>query len=155
MPGCPYGCESEKHKVNYRFTSIRQFAGRADWRMSRCPGIHRSPIMRSLVIACTFAFASILTVPAYAAFLSGDTLLESCDADEDLPRQQCFYYILGAADALQSEQTRGDPTFCVPEEATADEVYRAAVLFLQAHGEDGDTAAGGMMLAALEEAFPC
>ncbi len=95
----------------------------------------------------------------YGNFISGNVLHKFCAKDRE--DASCSGYILGVTDASIDFQTarafmkqpRTAP--CFREGISPDQVVDIAARYLEAHPEKRDGGAHGLVLAALQEAFPC
>lgn len=110
-----------------------------------------------------------LLMPVYAAdsYLDGDQLLSKCreaikgaDGDANYNSSDtnlCFGYLQSAADTHHAYTKSGlvEPIFCRPEGVSVGKLVLIVVKFLDTHPEVLHNAAGGLVSAALREAFPC
>ncbi|MFT5394873.1 MAG: hypothetical protein ACI85N_000052 [Gammaproteobacteria bacterium] len=110
-----------------------------------------------------------LAMPIYAAdsYLDGDQLLSKCkeaikgaDGDANYNSSDtnlCFGYLQSAADTHHAYTKSGliEPIFCRPEGTSVGNLVLIVVKFLETHPDVLHNAAGGLVSAALREAFPC
>src|SRR5262245_3291613 len=64
----------------------------------------------------------------------------------------CGGYLRGFAD---SHSLLGDRSFCVPTQATTEQLGKVFLKYMDQHPEDLHRDAGAMVAAALRNAFPC
>ncbi len=110
-----------------------------------------------------------LTMLVYAAdsYLDGDQLLSKCkeaikgsngDANyNSSDTNLCFGYLQSAADTHHAYSISGlvEPVFCRPDGVSVGKLVLIVVEFLESHPDVLHNAAGGLVSAALREAFPC
>ena len=122
--------------------------------------------MKRIILACLLMN---LSMPVYAAnsYLDGDQLLSKCQeaikgADGDANYNSsdtnlCFGYLQSAADTHHAYTKSGlvEPIFCRPEGISVGKLVLIVVKFLETHPDVLQNAAGGLVSAALREAFPC
>ena len=88
---------------------------------------------------------------AFAAFDSGNALLESCDNATDAWKQShCLAYIAGVSDVLD-----GMHITCTGGHVSLDEVKDVVVKYLREHPEKRNSDADDSTSIALTSAFPC
>lgn len=118
--------------------------------------------MRKPLIALGISVGALLhsTQPALASFTDGNDLLRSCETPESdrfhhLEVANCMGYILGAYDALSLPVEGREPMFCPPTGLVAKQVYDLVIQYLKDNPKNRHYPAGGLMLMALSDAFPC
>jgi hypothetical protein len=88
---------------------------------------------------------------AFAAFDSGNALLESCDNATDAWKQShCLAYIAGVSDVLD-----GMHITCTGGRVSLDQVKDVVVKYLREHPEQRNSDADDSTSTALALAFPC
>jgi hypothetical protein len=109
-------------------------------------------------------FAVVLALWAQAGwsgFLSGNQLLEYCDVpdapDGTLSEGICLGYIISAADTYGAWEHWGkiNNYICAPAGITSSHLRQIVTKHLREHPEKLDLDAGGQVIKALREAFPC
>lgn len=93
----------------------------------------------------------------WAAFLTGNKLLEFCESDNDVEWGQCMGFIASSEETHETLVVRGNlpPQMCVPSEATLGQLQKVVLKYSKEHPEALHLAAGIIVLYALVEAFPC
>ena len=86
-------------------------------------------------------------------FTTGQDLAAMCRKD----RAACLRYIEGGSDMVTGLQAnRSMPSMiCVPASAAGPDLVNTVSAFLAAHPESLDQGAGGLLWAALYDAYPC
>ena len=86
------------------------------------------------------------------AYMSGNDLFDTCSVASDRTFLQgtCDGYIVGAIDAMQDSKTT-----CVPAGVVIKQLRDVVVQYLQAHPEERQYTAAGIIREAISEAFPC
>ena len=122
--------------------------------------------------AWAFGAAAALTVTAPAQAVTGQELLQQCEALERgavvsgetvrLPKGQeaaaCWVYMGAVQDFAATVEEEGGPSLigsCVPAEATRLELVRAFTRYARAHRADLALRATALVIPALSAAFPC
>lgn len=111
--------------------------------------------MRSLLLAAALALAA---GPALAAqpgdyFYDGNKLHEACQIDHGF----CVGYVAGIVDSYGyiASYSSGPLQFCLPHNATAQQVSDVAVKYLDDNPAQRHMTAALLVLAAVKQAFPC
>jgi hypothetical protein len=97
--------------------------------------------------------ALLMLLADMTSFTTGQDLSATCKKD----RPACLRYIEGGSDmatGLQANRAMA-PMICVPATATGNDLVNTVSAFLTAHPESLDQSAGGLLWAALYEAYPC
>ena len=108
---------------------------------------------------CVAAAAALLAASGAASAqtvttrVTAKALVAVCGED----RSACLTYVLGTVDTFSTALAlaRRPQTYCIPRGATNDQVAQAAVKYLRAHPEEGNTNAAVVVIAGLKEAYPC
>jgi len=94
-----------------------------------------------------------------AGFVSGSELLEWCSEPQDGfgGTGLCTGYVLGAQDSHGYFVNNGlfQPLYCMPKHVTPGQLLLVVKKRLQERPEDLHYAAGGLVIEAFMEAFPC
>jgi hypothetical protein len=95
----------------------------------------------------------LLLLAEMSTFTTGHDLSAVCRKD----RAACLKYIEGGSDMISGLQSnRSMPSMvCVSSDATGPELVNLVSSFLTAHPESLDQGAGGLLWAALYDAYPC
>jgi len=118
-----------------------------------------------LFVAVSLFVASPVMAELGIYFTDGNSLQKNCIETEKettinnaLPSGLCLGYIRGVSD-LHSTLSRNllpKPLFCSPKNATAGQLVKIVIKFLNEHPEIMlHEPASGLVLCALIEAFPC
>ena len=85
--------------------------------------------------------------------VSARTLTTLCGQD----RGACLTYVLGTVDSYAGAlAASGRPqVICIPRGTTNDQIALAAVRYLRAHPEEGNSNASVVVFAGVAAAFPC
>lgn len=112
--------------------------------------------MRSMLMALLTVLAMCPQL-GWAVFFSGNQLLNFCENDNPVEWGQCMGYIASASDTHETWVDWGDlpPQICVPPHATLGQLQKVVLKQFKEHPETLHLAAGGLVLKALMEAFPC
>jgi hypothetical protein len=95
----------------------------------------------------------LLADTSFSSFTSGKDLVAMCRAN----RPACTQYVEGASDMISGfELARSIPwTVCVGPTVGGDQLVDITVKFLNDHPDSLGQGAGGLVWAALFDAFPC
>ena len=93
----------------------------------------------------------------WAAFLTGNKLLEFCESDDYVNVGHCLGYLGSAKDTHQVLVEWGylPPQMCVHPDATLGQLRQVVLKYFKEHPQELHFAAGSLVLNALGEAFPC
>jgi hypothetical protein len=97
--------------------------------------------------------AMLMLLAEMTSFSTGQDLAAMCKKD----RPACLKYIQGGSDmatGLQANRAMAS-MICVPPSASGNDLINDVSAFLAAHPEALDQSAGGLLWAALYDAFPC
>jgi hypothetical protein len=99
------------------------------------------------------AMLMLMADVSFSSFTSGKDLVAMCRAD----RPACRQYIEGASDMITGfEVNRSIPwTVCTGASVTGDQLVDVTTKFLAGHPDSLDQGAGGLIWAALYDAWPC
>ena len=95
-----------------------------------------------------------VTMPASAAFLDGNTLLEECNASGE-KRGGCYGYIIGVADKVNRDHRSLEGRGCTPKSATRGQIIAVAEKHLRNKPEVLHYGADSLVTEALVAAFSC
>lgn len=110
--------------------------------------------MKKLIIAA-FTIASIQSAsPANAMFYDGNDVLRFCGSEQE-DVMQCAGFIVGVVDSFNRIPNRTKGCFETPEGATVRQLRDVVVKWLEAHPEDRHLPGAGLVMLALNNAFPC
>jgi hypothetical protein len=114
--------------------------------------------MRIIIIAVLLS----LSIPGWAAFRSGNTLMElvpgynratgkgAAGATDYMSATDLRSYIVGVHDGLE-----GFKLFCSPDNTSTRQITHIVILYLGNHPEQWSLPANEIIKAALIETFPC
>jgi hypothetical protein len=114
--------------------------------------------MRIIIIAVLLS----LSVPGWAAFRTGNTLMElvpgyksvsgkgAAGATDYMSATDLRSYIAGVHDGLE-----GFNLFCSPNKTNTRQITYIVILYLESHPEEWSLPANEIITTALIEAFPC
>ena len=90
----------------------------------------------------------------HGVFLTGNDLYARCQQSD---QTICVAYIIGISDAMNGLENAETirPKLCTTATVTPAQERDVVVTYLQRHPETRHQEAGGLVLAALIEAFPC
>lgn len=112
--------------------------------------------MRKLFLLVSLVLAA---GQAHAEFMNGQKLMESCSAPEDsFLYGVCWSYVLGVQDAhhdLAATNLLLRPLYCEDANVTAGQRRLIVKKYLQENPEKLHFSAGGLVISAFIEAFPC
>jgi hypothetical protein len=108
-----------------------------------------------LVLGCCTAFAASAAAQGTVNFMDGNKLLEYCNTNERAYSWFCSGYIQGASDQLAMRAVASNQPICFGSDVEGDQVRDVVVRYLTAHPENRVVAAGGLIKAAIEEAWRC
>ena len=97
------------------------------------------------------ALAMLLGSPnSYAAILSGNRLLESCELDDASFRDgMCYGYVFAVYDVIVGEE------FCPPDGVVGEQILPIVMKYLKENPENLHYNAASLVTVALGRAFPC
>jgi hypothetical protein len=97
--------------------------------------------------------------------LTGQTLVKLCTPADPKSVEACEAYINGVADAAYFYQvlrpangTKGGPLpgyLCIPPSTTSQQLREKVVAFVQKKATEGERAANGVVLRALNDSYAC
>lgn len=101
-----------------------------------------------------------LAANADAEYVSGNTLHEICQLNttEATAEPTCVFFIVGALDmyyALQYATNAPEPTFCRADTSIRQQSVDVVRNYLEDHPETRHFEAIALILASMEDAFPC
>ena len=111
---------------------------------------------RNATAAMAVLLASLAPAGAPRAFVSNKTFLSDCSAPADaVQRAECRGYILGVADAINSNVVKGR-RICFPGGAEQDEIREQVMRWVRANAHVVQRMNGfGAIYAALIKSYPC
>jgi hypothetical protein len=121
-------------------------------RPSPCPRF--SVDVRTSSWDCAADVPSSPTAVQASNFLSGNDLFKAC-TEKSVNRGVCRGYIIGIIDVVGSAPFSSQRTLCVPDSVLASQVEDIVENWPRDHPENRHYAASGLVLAALQEKFPC
>ena len=97
--------------------------------------------------------ALLMLLADMTTFTTGQDLAAVCRSD----RAACLRYIEGASDMVTGLQANRSMAsmICVPGSTTGAELVNNVSKFLAVHSDSLDQGAGGLLWAALYDAYPC
>lgn len=125
--------------------------------------------MRKLLALCAIGAAALLvTTPARADFVDGETLMQwadeyrrmregTADTLSNIYVRRFQVYLMGVHDAHVGilYPASGELMFCAPTNLTVTQASEAVYRFLRRNPERGHDAASVLVMSALVETFPC
>ena len=105
--------------------------------------------LSTIVLAGALAASSVAPALAAQSAVTGNKLLEQCDADNFPSRGYCLGYVVGVLDTLPPchfNHTAG---------VTQQQVMDIAARYLRAHPENRHLSAAVLVFRAFDEFFPC
>ena len=119
--------------------------------------------MRGMILGLAVGLAVLLTAgEGRADYLDGQDLNKACNAGDAFSKGECLGYIEGVHDAgkvldrgTDKRQWISGWTACVPDGVSAGQLVEVVKKWLREHPAEWHYAAGGLVTAAFEEAFPC
>jgi hypothetical protein len=123
--------------------------------------------MRAAFLACILVVGIPLSQAVAAFFENGNSLLEYCSAAEaddlrEMKFASCYGYIIGAIDMMEvtNDARRGakpplKPLFCLPTNVTRGQLVDTVKKYLTDNPAHRHYSAAGIVLQAIDEAFPC
>ncbi len=103
-------------------------------------------------------FLCVASLPARAAYVTGDDLLKLCRSGKPKEIYACMNYVAGVIDyhvMLQSLGTAPATDFCLPDDLTIEKAAVTVMVYLQRSPQDGAFIAAPTVALALSEAYPC
>ncbi|MFM7273629.1 MAG: Rap1a/Tai family immunity protein [Gammaproteobacteria bacterium] len=100
----------------------------------------------------------VASLPATAAFDTGNRLYEDCSAENYFNRGYCGGYVVGIVDTIEALQGRGvlpANALCIPEGATKGQLVDVVLKYLGDNPDRRHLDAGALVPEALNRAFPC
>ena len=107
-----------------------------------------------MLLRLTFIFSVLFSSPAWADFLTGNTLYDLCSSEISQKKGICAGYVTAIADVLASSPLYGEEA-CIPTEATAGQVLDVVEQWLSQYPEQRHYTAHILAVLALSDAFPC
>jgi len=116
-------------------------------------------MMRSKVAIFMF-YVGLMTLPAQADFMDGNTLAGLCAADVEWESGGCVGYIVGVADAFDHRHLANTGgvdggKYCIPDSATREEIVGLVVKSLDENPDDLPNLAFYLVSNAFVDAFDC
>lgn len=116
-------------------------------------------MMRSQVAIFMF-YVGLMTLPAQADFMDGNTLAGLCAADVEWESGGCVGYIVGVADAFDHRHLANTGgvdggKYCIPDSATREEIVGLVVKSLDENPNDLPNLALYLVSNAFVDAFDC
>jgi len=114
--------------------------------------------MWALRLAGVMIFAHAVTHPSQAArsMYTGSELLDFCSKDQEPDWGVCLGFIVGVSSSFDCEQLLlGRFSFQPPDGATAGQMKKIVIKYLNERPEKLHLPAASLAAAALSEAFPC
>jgi hypothetical protein len=109
-----------------------------------------------LVLAGILTQAAAHPTQAASSFYTGSELLERCESKSPYLLGVCFGFIVGVGSGFDCEQLLlGRFAFQAPDGATAGQIKKIVVKYLNEHPENLHLPAAPLAAAALSKAFPC
>jgi len=112
-----------------------------------------------LMIVLLFSFNQVRAVEG---FYKGNDLLEECEAylsdtGSAAKGNICIGYIMGVVDthAVVVIWDGSEKRFCLPRSIQSSQLVRVAIKYLKENPQDLHLAATGLVIVALDFAFPC
>jgi hypothetical protein len=111
--------------------------------------------MRWILVAIVLALAG--TEPARAdGIQTGEQLLANCQSKKEPETTSCHAYILGAVDAIYTNQSMTFVcTFISPDGFSGEKAIDVVLEYLKAHPDDRSKSGAYTVSAALSAAYPC
>lgn len=109
-----------------------------------------------LVVAMMFTHAAVYPTQAAVSFQTGSELLEDCSANKEPGWGVCHGFIIAVGSSSDCQNSfMGEFYFSLPEGATAGQIKKIVIKYLNEHPEKLHLPAAPLAAAALSEAFPC
>ncbi len=105
--------------------------------------------MFNKIVAVSLITLSVSTYAEDTWFFSGNTLLETCEASQDL----CSGYVLGVIDTEFLHNSKNS-LLCLPK-VNSKQLTDVVVKYLKSNPEYRHTIASSNVLSALVRAYPC
>ena len=104
-----------------------------------------------------FALVMTASMGVQGAWLTGGQLLEDCESENYFVKGSCMGYIEGVGDSVATlAHWEGFAEYmCTPKGVTSGQFRLVVMKHLNKHPEELHLNAGGLVLIALSEAFPC
>ena len=115
--------------------------------------------MRVGLIAIALAEATLPAQPAKASIDSGNDLLTACTGSQaGFEDGLCMGFIQGVTVGIVADHVINNKIrmpYCVRPGVTLGQLDDVVVAYLKAHPANRDTTAASIVLAAIEDAYPC
>ena len=106
--------------------------------------------MKKIILAVVFVLLFSSHALCENQFVSGKQLLVNCESGVDYAEGNCRGYVSGVFDNSINVNKQ-----CLPQNATSGLRTKVVVEYLKKHPERLSTSASILVLAAINEAFPC
>lgn len=113
-------------------------------------------MLRVLTIAMLIAIGA--AAPARAQYFDGNTLHFRCQQERETAMVRwtdCLGYVSGVADVMSGRNAINGVQACIPRGTSRNQLKDVVVDWLRRHPEHRHHNAGGLVAAALAEAYPC
>lgn len=110
--------------------------------------------MRRLVATCLLVAASPASSNAGIHDFTGNTLYNTCRANDGPSMISCFRYIGGVVDGVSLSHPDGKEPFVIPDDASITQVRDVVVNYLRDNPDKRHWAAVVLVWNALQGAFP-
>ena len=117
-----------------------------------------NPKITSVGIAAALLLFSALLFGerAEAAYYGGAEMLSLCESTDVGERNECGDWLMGVADTLEVMKYWGQyEDICIPRGAMTSQLRKVVIQELNKEPESLHLGAGGLVVNALAEAFPC
>ena len=114
-------------------------------------------MLKRSVLAVVFVLLLSGSALCGSVFLTGNKLLEICQADNIVLGGKCIGYVMGVQDSYAGLDTDGffQSPYCLPTNVTDKQLTRVAVKYLGDNPEKRHLNAQSLVLDAFIENFPC
>lgn len=103
-------------------------------------------------------FGVFLSVPAQAAYVTGNDLLQKCESPKQADVYSCMSYVAAVIDyqvMMQSLGTAPSADFCLPENYPLDKAAVSVLRYLKRNPQMGTFIAAPTVTMALQHSHPC
>jgi len=98
------------------------------------------------------------SLPAAAAYVTGDDLMKECESNESNKVYACMNYVAGVIDYQIMQQSLGTAPsvdFCLPEDLSIENAAVTVMLYLEKYPQQGAFIAAPAVSMALQQSYPC